>query len=356
MIIIFQPKRVFVERDALDYPLGMKLYEWFSQEREQGKGIELKIVEKHNTVRGLPGESPRERFFAAKQTLVVGVRRTLKLATCRPSADYQLPLSTSCPGLCSYCYLHTTLGKTPVLRLYVNLEEILETAARYLKQRLPEQTTFEGSATSDPLALEHLGGSLGQTISYFAGENEGRFRFVTKQTNVNPLLHLTHNGKTRIRFSINVPFVEDQYERGIPPVKARIEAALSVRQAGYPVGFLIAPIFVFPGWLEQYRELLHSLHLRWQEQAEKNNFTPVDGPDPTFELITHRFTARAKKNIMELFPENTLPLEEEERRFKYGQFGYGKYIYDRPVFAEIKEKLVPVIEQLFAEDSLDYLV
>lgn len=47
----------------------------------------------------------------------------------------------------------------------------------------------------------------------------------------------------------------------------------------------------------------------------------------TFEFITHRFTKRAKNNIMELFADTELPLDETVRQFKFGQFGYGKYLY-----------------------------
>lgn len=349
--IIFKPDRVYFEKEALEYPLGQDLYQRFSGNNK----VDIKIVDKNNTVRWLPGDNPRERFLAAKRTLVVGLRRTLKFAGCRPSAHYQLPLGSSCPGLCTYCYLHTTLGKTPTLRLYVNLEEILQVAKNYLEKRLPEDTTFEGSATSDPLALEHLSGALVKTINFFAGLDNGWFRFATKQTAVAPLLDISHNGKTRIRFSINVPYVEQKFERGVPPVSERIKAALAVRQKGYPVGFLIAPIFIFPGWQEQYSELLYSVYNHWKDYTGSNTVS-VEGSDPSFELITHRFTTRGKKNIMELFPENTLPLDQEERRFKFGQFGYGKYIYHKPVFTEVKEKLVPLIEQLFEKGKVDYLV
>ncbi|HBV96169.1 MAG TPA: hypothetical protein DEF36_03885 [Desulfotomaculum sp.] len=45
----------------------------------------------------------------------------------------------------------------------------------------------------------------------------------------------------------------------------------------------------------------------------------------TFELISHRLTARAKKRILDIFPSSTLPMEEEERKFKYGQFGWSTW-------------------------------
>ncbi|MEW5920118.1 MAG: spore photoproduct lyase family protein [Bacillota bacterium] len=58
---IFQPERVYLERDALAYPLGKKIYQRFS-----GEKVDLRFVDKHNRVRGLPGDNPRDRFFAAK--------------------------------------------------------------------------------------------------------------------------------------------------------------------------------------------------------------------------------------------------------------------------------------------------
>ncbi len=352
---MFIPERVFFEREALIYPLGEEIYRRFAA--KTGEKIELKIIEKHNRAGRFPGDTPRERFFAAKRTLVVGVRRSLKMAGCRPSADYQLPLSTGCPGSCRYCYLHTTLGKTPSLRLYVNLDEILQAAREHLERRLPQETTFEGSATSDPLALEYLSGALARSITFFAAEEKAYFRFATKQTDVTPLLNLPHGGRTRIRFSLNIPAVERNYERGVPPVRERIEAALLLRQKGYPVGFLLAPIFSFPGWEKEYGNLLGVLHQRWQKAAAALSFPPVEGPDPSFELITHRFTVRAKKNIMELFPETTLPLDEEDgRRFKFGQFGYGKYLYEKSFFKRVEEVLIPHILQLFVDGGVDYLV
>jgi len=45
-------------------------------------------------------------------------------------------------------------------------------------------------------------------------------------------------------------------------------------------------------------------------------------PDISFEIISHRFTARAKNTIMSVYPSTTLPMDESQRKYKYGQFGY----------------------------------
>ncbi len=336
----FEPVRVFFEEKALDYYLGRKLYDRFT-----GEGKEVKIIGSHNRVTGLPGRSAAEKFREAKRTLVVGVRRSLDFASCRPSADFQLVFSTSCPGMCEYCYLHTTLGRQPVVRLYVNTDEILAAAGKVITERHPALTTFEGAATSDPLPLERYSGALAQAVSFFARQESGRFRFVTKFTAVDSLLGLAHNGHTAIRFSVNLPEIIDRFEHNTPALAERLTAAGRVVSAGYPAGFLVAPVFLFPGWQEAYGKLLSNIKIGLPE-----------GTGPTFEIITHRFTLRGKSNINAIFPGSGLPLAEEERRFKFGQFGYGKYLYQPADMKEAEEFFKDRLAEIFPAGKMLYFV
>lgn len=338
----FTPKRIFFEKESLNYPLGEDLYRRF-----KGEGIPITIIGSHNRVTGIPGKTPQEAYLEAKQTLVIGVRKTLKFASCKPSAHYQLPLSTSCIGKCEYCYLNTTLGKKPCLRVYVNIEEILEQAGRYIAERRPEITYFEGAATSDPLPYEKYTGALGKAIRFFAGQENGRFRFVTKFTDVLPLLEIEHKGHTRFRFSINTQKVIGSYEHQTPSALERIEAAGKVALARYPLGFLIAPVMIYSGWQDDYASLLDKLAHTLKAEAAQNL---------TFEIIAHRFTKRAKSNILEVFPQTTLPMDEETRKYKYGQFGYGKYVYTKEEMEQIKVFFQEQVAQTFPQAGLDYIV
>ncbi len=338
--IKFEPKRILFEKAALEYPLGRKLWNRFSSE-----GREMKVIASHNRVTGLPGESPAEKFREAKRTLVVGVRRSKEFASCRPSADFQLVLSTSCPGMCEYCYLHTTLGRQPVVRLYVNIEEILSLAKKEIDSRRPAITTFEGAATSDPLVLERYSSALEQAILFFAGQEFGRFRFVTKFTDVETLLNLPHNNRTTIRFSVNTAQIIKRFEHGTPRLEERLVAAARVSAAGYPHGFLIAPIMLIPDWQNDYKDLVG-----------KMLETLPPGTAPSFELITHRFTKRGKSNIDAIFPASQLPLDEESRRFKFGQFGYGKYVYTKKEMSEVEDFFNTQLEAAFPDGRILYLV
>ena len=339
---MFIPKRVLFEQNALEYPLGQELQQRFKEEK-----IPVSIIASHNRVTGIPGKTPPESYREAKRTLVVGVRRTLKFSPCKPSAHYQLPLGTSCTGQCQYCYLQTTLGKKPYVRVYVNIEEILHQAEKYITERAPEITLFEGAATSDPLPVEPYTGSLARTVEFFGRQPLGRFRFVTKFTDVEGLLNAEHSGHTRFRFSINTEHIIKSYEGGTPAANARLRAARRVADAGYPLGFLIAPIFVYPGWQDDYTGLIGNL-------AEKLKDYPAE--KITFELISHRFTSSARKRIMEVFPDTTLPMNESERKFKFGQFGYGKYVYPKSTLEEMDELFRRELDKHFPGARVEYLV
>ncbi len=343
----FIPTRVFYEPGALEYPLGEGLVQRFRH-----MGIPVSPTTSHNRITGIPGNTAAAQYREAKRTLVIGVRRSQAFQSCKPSAHYQLPLVTSCPGMCEYCYLATTLGKKPYVRIYVNLEEILGIASKLIEERLPEITQFEGAATSDPVPVERYTGSLKQAIEFFGREPNGRFRFVTKYTDIESLLDAKHGGHTRFRFSLNCSEVVKNYEHGTPSPEDRIIAAGKVLKAGYPLGFIIAPIFRFEGWREEYRRLME----RTAEELAKRAPSGWSSEQLTLEFISHRFTSKAKANILGVFPNSSLPMEEDERKFKYGQFGYGKYIYQPEEMKEMKEFFLEQAKDYFPLAQVEYFV
>ncbi len=97
----------------------------------------------------------------------------------------------------------------------------------------------------DPLSLEHITGSLARTIEFFSGLEKGRLRIVTKYNNVDTLIKLKHNGHTNFRISINSDYVIRNFEHNTGSLDERIEAITKLAYAGYPIGFVIAPIMVY---------------------------------------------------------------------------------------------------------------
>lgn len=338
---LYMPERVFFEPQSLKYPLGQHLYRLFSTE-----GIPLKETSIQNVMKNIPGENEREKYARAKKTLVVRVRKNLNFDVCKPSADYAAPIVTNCAGSCEYCYLHTTQGYKPYLTVYVNLEEIFEAVKLHIEKSGKLDTSFEVACMGDPLALEHLTGALAKTIEFFGNLQEGRLRVVTKFDNVGPLLGIKHNGHTRFRISINSRYVIKSFEHNTASFDERIEAASRLSSAGYPIGFIVAPIMVYDNWKEEYSELFSKLR---QQIDIKKSHEPV-----TFELIQHRFTATAKDIIKQRFPNTKLDMDESGRVLKWGKFGRFKYVYPKETANDIKEYISLKIKENFPEAVIEY--
>ena len=336
----FIPELVYFEPDALTYPMGARIHKWAVD-----RGLPVHMTTSHNRITNLPGEGELEKYRIAKRTLVVGVRKTLDFDQSKPSAEYAIPIATGCMAHCHYCYLQTTLGAKPYVRVYVNLDDITERAAKYIAEREPDITRFEAACTSDPVGLEHITGSLAHLIEFMAKQEHGRLRFVTKFNNVDPLLGLEHNGHTRIRFSVNADYVIRHFEPGTSSFADRIEAAGKVARAGYPLGFIIAPIIWHEGWEEGYAELLRRLKAEVPPEAE---------PTLTFELIQHRFTKTAKRVIEARYPKSKLEMDEAKRKYKWGRWGQGKYVYPDEQATALREHITEQIFANFPKASIDY--
>lgn len=336
----FIPQIVYIEPQALEYELGRELQQKFEQ-----MGIEIRKTTSHNQVRGIPGENELQQYRNAKSTLVVGVRRTLKFDSSKPSAEYAIPLATGCMGHCHYCYLQTTLGSKPYIRTYVNVEEIFEQAEKYINERSPEITRFEAACTSDIVGIDHLTHSLKKAIEFFGTKELGRLRFVTKFHHVDHLLDAKHNGHTRFRFSINSRYVIKNFEPGTSSFDQRMEAARKVAKAGYPLGFIVAPIYMHEEWREGYYELFGRLYEALQG---------IDTDQITFELIQHRFTKPAKNIIAKRYPKTKLEMDEENRKYKWGRYGIGKYVYKDEEAKDLESSIRQYIQEFFPKAEIQY--
>lgn len=340
---MFIPKRILFEKRSLDYEIGKTIYEKFKDNPK----VEIINVTSNRIKENIPGEELYDFYREGKNTLVVGIKKGLKFQSCKPSAHYQLPLLSGCTGHCEYCYLNTNLGDRPYVKVNVNTEDIFNQAQKYIDERKPEITIFEGSATSDPIPIEPYTHSLEKTIEFFSNNEYGRFRFVTKYSDVDTLININHNGKTEVRFTLNTEKVIKDFENRTASFELRLDACEKIAKAGYPIGFIIAPVFLYDGWKEDYRDLLINL----KNKLPKDLIHPI-----TFEVISHRYTPKAKNIILKVFPETTLPMNDDERKYKYGQFGYGKYVYNKEQLVEIKEFFYVEIDSIFENKEIKYII
>ena len=293
------------------------------------------------------GKDPPRDYLIAKRTLIVMPHPLRALRDCRPSADFELPLGASCPGLCQYCYLQSSLGPRPYVKVYADLDAILTEVPEAIAAHPDRLVTFEGASLSDPIGVEHLTGSLGEVISFFGKQPHAYLRLVTKFAYTSGLVGLGHGSHTHIRYSLNTPHVAGGFEGGTDPVAARIAAANEIGRAGYPIGFVLAPLMLYPGWRREYEELLDYLAANLERDLHR---------ELTFELISHRFSAKAKQIILERFPRCRLDLDEASRQIKHGRYGRKKFVYPAGEFNQLMYEVRASIERFFPAAKVEYQV
>lgn len=327
---LWMPRRVVFTPDALNEPFGQQMYE-----RISALGLPIEVM-KNNRITGLRGADDRETYRIAKNTLAVvnAPPSAFRLQPIPPSADWQMNIAEGCPAHCQYCYLAGSLAGPPVVRTYANLPAMLSNTAQYeqtsrlgISERRGEPTSFEVSCYTDVIGIEHLTGSLAESIRYFSTRENAQLRFVTKYNQVEGLLSLDHKGHTRARVSLNAESIARRLEGGTASVEARLGALRQLALpeelggGGYPVGVIIAPIMPIPDWREHYTHLLDRL-------ADALDFGPgVTPTDVNAEFITHRFTPGSKDVLQSWYPNTTLDMDEVTRAEKRNKFGGTKYVY-----------------------------
>ncbi|TFV59362.1 radical SAM protein [Mycobacterium sp. PS03-16] len=333
---LWKPARVLVTRSAAELPHGAQIID-----RCAAAGVEDITVLRGDRLPPLGADSDRAAYALAKRTLAVvvappGKRKPQPIP---PSADWRIDLAQGCPGHCQYCYLAGSLSGPPITRVYANLPDILAEMDGHVGRgtitsasplRADEGTTFEASCYTDPLALEHLTGSLSATIEHVGTHpwpGPVGLRFTTKYDNVAPLLDLPHGGRTRVRLSVNAENVAHRFEGGTARLPRRIAALRALALAGYRIGLTIAPIMPIDDWRNGYGALLRDVAAAVSDIADL---------DLTVECITHRFTAGSKDVLTGWYPRTKLEMDEAVRTRKFGKFGSAKYVYPKETMAELR--------------------
>jgi spore photoproduct lyase len=245
----FTPDKVYYEPETEDYELGRQLLNKYG-----GMGIPLVPIESHNRIPELRAR-PEGDFAAMKRHLILGVRKSLSHQPNNKTSDFLVPWTSSgCAAMCLYCYLVCTYFTSAYLRVFVNREAMMAKLLR-AAAKSERDLVFEIGSNSDLVLENTVTGNLAWTVEQFAGSPKGRLTLPTKFDMVEALLSLHHGGRTAFRMSLNPEEMIRKIEFGTANLDERMAALAKLYEAGYPVGILVAPLMLLPGWREQYEGL-----------------------------------------------------------------------------------------------------
>ena len=332
---MFKPKAIYFEKNIVNYPLGKELMEKY-------KDIPKIEIENHNNKEEMR-KNPNSEFANMKKNLIIGVRKTHKFVENHKTSDYLVPYTSSgCTASCMYCYLVCNYNKCAYLRLFVNREQMLDKIIN-TAEKSEKELTFEIGSNSDLILENTITNNLVWTVENFKNTKKGRLTFPTKFDMVDPILPLDHQGKVTIRMSVNPEEIINKVEFGTSRLKGRIQAINKLKEAGYKIGILIAPVILVENWKQLYSDLIQKLSEELSEKVKKEAF---------FEIIFMTYSYIHTKINEEAFP-NAISLYSKEKMTGRGR---GKYWYKNDIREEAEIFLREQMEKYFPKNKIEYIV
>jgi spore photoproduct lyase len=167
-----------------------------------------------------------------------------------------LHVGINCPMDCSYCFLQSYLNQ-PSLRIFSNLEENLSAIGAIIDSHPGRVFRIGTGEFTDSLALDYLTGWTDILLPFFSLKSNCTLELKTKTTCIESLLMRRDVGQRIIvAWSLNTPRVITHEERNTASLENRILAARSCQKAGYVVAFHFDPLIHYPGWQEEYEEVI----------------------------------------------------------------------------------------------------
>jgi spore photoproduct lyase len=329
------PSVIYYEKDVLNYELGRQLYKKY-------ESAEWIVIDNHNNILELTSKQNSE-FAQMKRNLVVGIRKTHKYIPNKKVSDFLVPYTSSgCSAMCLYCYLVCNYNKCSYLRLFVNREQMFDKLIK-TSNHSEKELIFEIGSNSDLVLENTITKNLEWTIERFGKNEKGYITFPTKFNMVEPLLGLDHKERTIIRMSVNPDEIIKNIEFGTSSLKNRIKALNELKEAGYKIGILIAPVILLKNWRKIYGELIKILEDTLTQKVKEDVFFEIIFM--TYSYVHRMINAEAFPNAVELFDKN-----------KMTGRGRGKYCYRADLRAEGAEFFKIEMEKNFNKNKIVYIV
>lgn len=332
---MFKPQKIYYEPQIENYELGKELLKKY----EDTPKVQ---IQSHNNIEEMRKNSNKE-FLNMKKNLIIGVRKTQKFVENHKVSDYLVPYTSSgCIAACMYCYLVCNYNKCSYLRLFVNREELLSKIIEKA-EKSEKELTFEIGSNSDLVLENTITNNLVWTIENFSNTKKGKITFPTKFEMVDSILNLNHNGKIVVRMSVNPEEIINEIEIGTSRLIARIEAINKLKEAGYEIGILIAPVIFVENWKEKYFELIKILESKLSAKVKKDVF---------FEVIFMTYSYVHTKINEEAFKSKVQIYSKEQMTGR----GRGKYWYKKELREEGEKFFLENLKKYFHENKILYIV
>ncbi len=164
---------------------------------------------------------------------------------------------TGCGMYCRYCVLQAYLGNQSQV-VFDNFSDLENEVCGKLA-KTPGVVRFGTGEFADSLYLEKSLGLSGRIAKVLDPFPSVLVEFKTKSANAALLAGVRNPRKVVAGFSMNTPRMISLFERGTASLAARLDCARRCLDSGLWVAFHFDPIFRYPGWKEEYLDVVNKI-------------------------------------------------------------------------------------------------
>jgi spore photoproduct lyase len=210
--------------------------------------------------------------------------------------EYYIYFAQNCPLDCQYCFLQC-YGGHAVPTVFVNQRKILREVETVLRNEA--HPFFHTGELADSLVFDPLIDLNAKLTALFARYPNGRLELRTKCAEVSRITAATPAPNVTVSWTFTPDTVIRLYERGTPPLAARIRAAQKCQAAGYAVGLRLDPIVACADWEQTYEKMVRDIFSRLDHRKLESAVLGV-----------FRYAPALEKVIKERFPKSDILINE----------------------------------------------
>ena len=221
------------------------------------------VADKHEALASLTHSG--QRIEAGKQILFLTTQKGRFFKKCPGTRGliccnyYVLNFATNCHLDCSYCILQEYFDNNPFITFFVNVADLLDELTQAFAAA-PDRVFRVGTGEfTDSLAMDEITAFTKIVVPFFAAQPSATLELKTKADTIEHLLTLDHRGRTSVAWSVNTPRRIASEEPKTATLTERLRAAALCQAAGYRIGFHFDPIFWYPGWEQEYQQVVEQL-------------------------------------------------------------------------------------------------
>ncbi|MDZ7725219.1 MAG: DNA photolyase [candidate division KSB1 bacterium] len=250
----FTPKRIFIEKSVAETEFTRRILDQF------------KVAHKHiNDANALLTRSAiSRRPHLWKKSLLLARQRGPFMRLCPGTQKHicclyhNLDVAAGCNLGCTYCFLQGYLN-TPLITLYANLNDMYTELEDKIAKNPKRFFRVGTGELSDSLTFDDFTCLSRELVEWFSEKSNAIIELKSKNTHIENVLDLKHNGRSVISWSMNSQAMANSEESSATSRNERLRAAKAVQDAGYRIGFHFDPMIHHSDWQTGYRETVDKI-------------------------------------------------------------------------------------------------